>query len=108
MLQHDRTSSKGKHGYDNNLPSMRTIFLARGPGFKTGYQSIPFNNVDIYELMCTLLNLEPAPNNGTLENVLPMLKETAHGARRATAPVSTLSMLAVLTAVIFHMAFTKN
>lgn len=61
-------TSKGTHGYDNSLLSMKPIFYARGPNIKVGYKSFPFNSVDIYPLVCELLGIKPSPNNGTLEN----------------------------------------
>ncbi|KAK3092134.1 hypothetical protein FSP39_025474 [Pinctada imbricata] len=66
-------SSKGTHGYDNNLQSMKPIFYAAGPSFKTGYGAGPFHVVDIYPLMCKILGIDPAPNNGSLSHVMPLL-----------------------------------
>lgn len=63
----------GTHGYDNQNRDMYAIFYAAGPAFKKGYQHGTFNNVDLYGLMCEILNLQPAPNDGQLSNVLPML-----------------------------------
>jgi alkaline phosphatase D len=65
----------GAHGYDNANSDMHAIFYAIGPAFKKGYVSPPINNVDLYPLVCKILNLNPSPNEGSLENVLPMLKE---------------------------------
>lgn len=65
----------GAHGFDNQNPDMHAIFYAVGPAFKTGYISQPINNVDLYPLLCKLLNIIPAKNEGQLQNVLPMLKE---------------------------------
>ena len=35
----------------------------------------PFRNVDIYPLLCHLLDIEPSPNNGSLEDVKLMLRQ---------------------------------
>ena len=67
--------SEGNHGYNNSLPSMHPFFLAMGPAFKTGASVETFNNVDIYPLMCHILKLKPAPNNGSLDNVRALLRE---------------------------------
>ena len=64
---------KGSHGYDNEHPSMRALFIARGPAFKQGYVAKPFKNVEVYNLMCKILGLKPAENDGDFENVSEML-----------------------------------
>ncbi|XP_066467298.1 ectonucleotide pyrophosphatase/phosphodiesterase family member 3 [Tiliqua scincoides] len=55
----------GNHGYDNEFRSMEAIFMAYGPGFKDKTEVKPFENIEIYNLMCDLLQIKPAPNNGT-------------------------------------------
>ncbi|KAH8022633.1 hypothetical protein HPB51_000933 [Rhipicephalus microplus] len=55
----------GYHGYDPELPEMRTIFYAQGPGIKRDYVIKPLANVDHYNFMCHALGLEPKPNNGS-------------------------------------------
>lgn len=54
----------GAHGYDNQLPSMRAIFIARGPAFKGGVVINAFPNVDVYDIMASVLSLAPAKNDG--------------------------------------------
>ncbi len=63
------------HGYDNLEPEMLTFFAANGPDFKTGVRVPEFESVHIYELMAHLLNLTPAPNDGSLEEVRNLLRE---------------------------------
>ncbi|GFO23904.1 ectonucleotide pyrophosphatase/phosphodiesterase family member 5 [Plakobranchus ocellatus] len=46
---------------------MRPIFVARGPAFKQNAVVESIDTVDIYPLICHLLNIDPAPNNGSLE-----------------------------------------
>lgn len=55
----------GAHGYDNAFFSMRTIFIAHGPQFARGRKVPSFENVQIYNLVTMILNLQGAPNNGT-------------------------------------------
>lgn len=55
---------KGQHGYDNAFESMRGIFIAHGPSFKTGVVVEPVENVHLYNLLCAALALTPAPNDG--------------------------------------------
>jgi predicted AlkP superfamily pyrophosphatase or phosphodiesterase len=55
----------GAHGYDNQLPSMRAIFIASGPAFKQGGAVVePFPNTDVYRVMTQVLGLAPAKNDG--------------------------------------------
>jgi predicted AlkP superfamily pyrophosphatase or phosphodiesterase len=68
----DRPS--GGHGYDNDLISMRATFIAHGPSFRKYYVAEPFNNVDIYDLLCKILKIEPADNDGNFDNVKKMLR----------------------------------
>lgn len=75
----------GLHGYDPYLvPDMRPFFIAMGPAFKKGYVSDQFNSVDIYPLMCHILGIEPAPNNGSFENVKNLLKADYIPSRTST------------------------
>ena len=70
----DVSQPRGAHGYDNTLESMRATFIAHGPAFKKGYVAEPFLNVDVYNVMCTILGLTPAPNDGDLKRVNGMLR----------------------------------
>ncbi|XP_029543819.1 bis(5'-adenosyl)-triphosphatase enpp4 isoform X1 [Oncorhynchus nerka] len=56
----------GDHGYDNTLPSMHPFLVAVGPGFLPGYRLPLLQSVDVYPIMCQLLGVPPAPNNGSL------------------------------------------
>jgi predicted AlkP superfamily pyrophosphatase or phosphodiesterase len=55
---------QGMHGFDNQLESMRALFVARGPAFKKEAVVEPFANVDVYNVMAKILNLKPARNDG--------------------------------------------
>jgi predicted AlkP superfamily pyrophosphatase or phosphodiesterase len=55
---------RGGHGYDNELTSMRAIFIAHGSAFKKGAVIEPFENVQIYNVMARILGLTSAPNDG--------------------------------------------
>jgi predicted AlkP superfamily pyrophosphatase or phosphodiesterase len=58
---------RGGHGYDNQLPSMRAIFIAHGENVKQGQVVEAFENVQVYNLMCAILHLKPAPNDGNMD-----------------------------------------
>jgi alkaline phosphatase D len=64
----------GAHGFDNGNTAMYTIFYGTGPAFKSNYNQPVFPNVSLYPLMCELLGLEAAPNDGKLDDVEGMLK----------------------------------
>jgi predicted AlkP superfamily pyrophosphatase or phosphodiesterase len=68
-----RRLSRGHHGYSPDVPSMRALFLARGPAFARGRVVEPFRNIHIYELLARLLDLEPASNSGHLDSVRGVL-----------------------------------
>jgi len=64
------TFHKSTHGHTPNTWMMRGNLMMSGPSFKTNLQisEIP-ENVDLYSLMCYLLDILPAPNNGTMDSV---------------------------------------
>lgn len=66
---------KGNHGYNNSLPAMHPIFIAYGPAFRKNVTVSPFNNVDVYPLMCHVLGIPPHPNDGNLDNVKQLLAQ---------------------------------
>nr|XP_033789094.1 ectonucleotide pyrophosphatase/phosphodiesterase family member 2 isoform X11 [Geotrypetes seraphini] len=64
----------GDHGYDNKISSMQTVFVGYGPTFKYKTKVPPFENIELYNMMCDLLGLKPAPNNGTHGSLNHMLR----------------------------------
>jgi alkaline phosphatase D len=64
----------GAHGYDNSNPDMHSIFYAAGPAFKKNYRFNELKNVDVYNLVCKILKLTPAPNDGDPSHIKGMLK----------------------------------
>ncbi|NXW86982.1 ENPP3 phosphodiesterase, partial [Alopecoenas beccarii] len=64
----------GNHGYNNEFKSMEAIFLAYGPSFKEQTEVDAFENIEVYNLMCDLLHITPAPNNGTHGSLNHLLK----------------------------------
>ncbi|XP_076060627.1 venom phosphodiesterase 2-like isoform X2 [Oratosquilla oratoria] len=55
----------GEHGFNNIERTMQASFVAHGPAFNVGQKTDGFLNIELYNLMCYILNLDPAPNNGT-------------------------------------------
>lgn len=68
-------ATRGSHGFDPALPSMRALFVARGPSFRPGSQLPAFDNVDVYPLLARLLGVPPAPNDGDVTPLLPALRQ---------------------------------
>ncbi|XP_056142822.1 ectonucleotide pyrophosphatase/phosphodiesterase family member 7 [Lampris incognitus] len=86
--------NKGDHGFHNGEMDMKTIFRAFGPDFKQNYLAEPFDSLHIYPLMCKLLQIEPAPHNGSLVFTEGMLAQ--NGGRRLEISLSLL-VLAVFS-----------
>ncbi|XP_070704848.1 ectonucleotide pyrophosphatase/phosphodiesterase family member 1 [Pempheris klunzingeri] len=68
----------GFHGSDNLFTNMQAIFIGYGPGFKDNTVVTPFENIEVYNLMCDLLGIRPAPNNGTHGSLNHLLKRPVH------------------------------
>lgn len=47
----------GNHGWDNQAPEMRALFIASGPSFRAGRTLAPFPNTDIAPLLRDLIGL---------------------------------------------------
>ncbi len=54
----------GEHGYDNDDPLMRAVFVAHGPAFKQHRTEPVFDDINIYALLAKLLGVTPRPNAG--------------------------------------------
>lgn len=60
-------SDKGNHGFDNTYDDMQALFIAKGPAFRKGSSVRNLRSIDLYEMMCHIFRVEPAPNNGSLD-----------------------------------------
>ena len=68
--------SVGNHGFEKDYLDMHGIFVASGPAFKIGYKTGTVWNIDIYPLICKMLNISPnQPIDGKLERIGFVLKE---------------------------------
>lgn len=65
VFDRDPYTGNGAHGWDNLYLEMQAVFLAYGPSFKRSHVVRPFENIQLYNLMCALVNVTPAENNGT-------------------------------------------
>jgi predicted AlkP superfamily pyrophosphatase or phosphodiesterase len=64
----------GSHGYDNRNSDMYAVFYAAGPAFKKNCTIPELNIVDIYSLICTILDIKPSPNDGNMEIIDRILR----------------------------------
>jgi predicted AlkP superfamily pyrophosphatase or phosphodiesterase len=64
----------GAHGYDNSNSDMFSIFYAAGPSFRKNYKFKELNNIDIYNLICKILDIKPAKNDGDPAHIRGMLR----------------------------------
>ena len=48
---------RGNHGYDNDAPAMRALFIAQGPAFSRGVTLATFDNTAVAPLLRDLLHL---------------------------------------------------
>lgn len=74
LRQQGPATTRGSHGFDPALPSMRATFIAAGPAFVQGVRLPVFDNVDVYPLLMRLLQLPPEPNDGDIAPLLPALR----------------------------------
>ncbi|VDM50816.1 unnamed protein product [Toxocara canis] len=63
------------HGMSPDEPEMRALLVMKGPAFNENVKvnSIP-NNTDLYALMCHVLGILEAPNNGSISSLLMALR----------------------------------
>jgi ectonucleotide pyrophosphatase/phosphodiesterase family protein 5 len=61
---------KGGHGYESHLLEMHGFFVASGPVFRKNYNVGTIMNIDIYPLLCKVLNIRPNRDiDGLLERI---------------------------------------
>ncbi len=66
--------SKGAHGYNPSNTDMHGIFYALGPAFKKGFESGQLYNTDVYNIVCRILKIDPAPNDGDKKRIAYIFK----------------------------------
>lgn len=88
---------------------MNSIFIGVGPYFKKNVQIEPFRIVDLYPLMCALLEIEPRPNNGSLENVKSMLLIMSAQEKKTYIIVSLVPVsLSMIAAFVLCLMSRRN
>ena len=71
----ERKPQRATHGYDPRDRSMSALFVAAGPGVAQGIVVPPFENVDIYNFLCSVLHLTPAHNDGSMRLVRQLARD---------------------------------
>ena len=54
---------------------MHMVFYASGPAFRKGYRQGSFQNQNMYLILCRLLGIEPAPNDGEWKEIKRMFRD---------------------------------
>ncbi|CAB3405803.1 unnamed protein product [Caenorhabditis bovis] len=67
------------HGMDPDRPEMRAFLIMNGPAFSENFTiaDIP-ENIDLYGLMCHVLNITPSENDGSMGIVKRALRENRY------------------------------
>uniref|UniRef100_A0A8C5QIU4 glycerophosphocholine cholinephosphodiesterase n=1 Tax=Leptobrachium leishanense TaxID=445787 RepID=A0A8C5QIU4_9ANUR len=89
---------RGWHGYDNEFMDMRGFFMAYGPDFKVNFRSAPIRAVDVYNVMCSVLGIQPLPNNGSWSRVECMMRN--HGSMGHSIWLDHCLVIALLSLLI--------
>ncbi|MGV3578506.1 alkaline phosphatase family protein [Brevundimonas sp.] len=67
------TRPGGAHGYDNDAPEMRALFIAKGPGILPGVVLTEMDSVDVQPLLGRLLGIQVPAGDGRVEDTLPAM-----------------------------------
>jgi hypothetical protein len=82
------------HGWQASK-ALGAIFYAHGPSFKRGYKTKqPLQAIDVYPLLCHLLDIKPLPNNGSMENI----KEVLHSSSLMVSDIRSITTITALVA----------
>jgi len=98
---------QGEHGYNNNESAMHSIFIASGPSFKQNFKVNNFNNVDLYPLMCKVLDIEPGLNNGSLYIVQNVLINPSDKYQTFYIIISIIPVISAMLTAIFLCYMNK-
>jgi predicted AlkP superfamily pyrophosphatase or phosphodiesterase len=67
------TFERGTHGFDPASPNMGALFIASGPAFRRRTEIPDVENIHVYNLLCAILGVKPAPNDGDQQLVRAIL-----------------------------------
>ncbi|KAI1725456.1 type I phosphodiesterase / nucleotide pyrophosphatase domain-containing protein [Ditylenchus destructor] len=93
-------------GWDNEHPEMQSIFLGRGPAFKVEHKIGPIGIVDVYQLVMSILGVNPGhSNNGTWENVEDLLADGWESRRSESHSSNAYQISTCSGIVLFIISF---
>ena len=69
-----RSPTGGQHGYDPEIRTMRGIFAAAGPAFKTGAVVTAMENVNVYRAVALALGIEPRETDADPAEVAALMR----------------------------------
>ncbi|CAH8595255.1 unnamed protein product [Schistosoma curassoni] len=95
-----RQENKGSHGYDPDYKDMSPFLMATGPHIsinQTTELEETVRLIDIYSLICLILKLKPAPNNGSVCRIARLVihKSIANVNRSPTIFIIKFVMLTI-------------
>lgn len=64
------TRPGGAHGYDNQAPEMRAVFIAHGPGVVAGRRLTDLDSVDVQPFLARMLGIQAPAGDGRPEDTL--------------------------------------
>jgi predicted AlkP superfamily pyrophosphatase or phosphodiesterase len=65
----------GAHGFDNQAPEMRALFIAHGPDLARGVSLPEMDSVDVEPLLARLLGLTAPAGDGRAEDTLAAMAD---------------------------------
>ena len=70
---------------------MQAIFMARGPDFQKNMEIHSLKNVDVYHIVCRLLDLKPNPyaKAGSVDNLLDIFQNRSTSFIKHTDSIAT-------------------
>jgi predicted AlkP superfamily pyrophosphatase or phosphodiesterase len=66
----------GSHGFDPASTVMHATFVTAGPDVRSGLVVPSLENVHLYNFLCAVLRIEPAPNDGDPERVSAWIRRS--------------------------------
>ena len=99
---------EGVHGYNPAYPSMKPIFFARGPAFKTGnYQARDqFLTKDLYAIIAHVTGITPrSSTNATLENAWDIFASPSSSSSSSKHSGAQFILLLPLIKNLFNQLF---
>ncbi|XP_046338930.2 glycerophosphocholine cholinephosphodiesterase ENPP6-like [Haliotis rufescens] len=98
-------------GYDNKEVRMRATFFGFGPNLKRGYTLPAIENVNLYQLMCRILRITAAPNNGTWSNIEEAFIKVPYRPLitwKRTFTYGPVLAAVLVAAIIYYVKFRKH